>query len=262
MMRICRTFIIFSFFLLISSPCRGDISSLRDYILYRNASGNMLADVLNENIPYKGCIQTISNLICIQTKIYPNITNNQTAKMGVLKNLLLSVRQLLYLKVLDEYAHFLFINRYIQKNIFLRSQNNTESSLLLKGVESSAFSQDNWCAAVASIKIDVARDETNNIFRKQEFADGYSKASLAIANKLISEAKYDDALAIFNELHNLKPHDINIYMCIAEALYKAKRLDEAEKIAARVLSNYSNNLTEKQLIKLNELFNNLNLSRY
>lgn len=262
MMRICRVLILFCLFMLVSPPCRGDTSGLREYIIARNGSEDILAQVLNVNVPYKGCAQTVTNLICIHSGIYPNIANNPIAKTGVLKNLLVSATHLLYLKVLDKYPYSTFIDYDVQKDVFLRAQRNKVDSLVLKGIESATFNQKDWCAAVASIRIAIASNEINNIFGKQEFIKEYCKDSLSTAKKLISESKYEEALSILNELHILQPYNVDIYMNTAEVLYKVKRLDESEKIAIDILSDYSKEMTESQLIKLNELFDNLEVFRH
>lgn len=244
---------------LVSALCWADTNGLEQYILTRDGTYLEAEKATNSN-EFAGCFQTTTNLICVKTKTYPNIQDNQNAKMAILRGLSISVKNMLICFVLERIRSNKYTDIDSLQQIMTNNNANSGNTIYkLKHIEFATFNNGNWCAAAASIVANSATKNIMEIYDNKETSVQYFHHALDKAKKLIRDKKYALALPLLSELQSLNNGNIEVNLLMADVLDKQGNKDDAQILAYRLWHNQKEAMNISQAEQLGDIFMGLGL---
>ncbi|MBQ9363395.1 MAG: tetratricopeptide repeat protein [Bacteroidaceae bacterium] len=245
---------LFFFGLHVAPPLMAATWSLENFVLHHNGTEDDIARIHSQNNVSEICFKTSSHLICIKSRIIPNSNKNKEVRHASLKILSHQVKHLLYTEMIKSVNQTKLQNRNAVLGTYIYGIERNNNNYILSNIENANFYDGDKIISVVSVPYTQAVSVVKKILDSSFFSIDYCKKLFPKAKLLYKDNKYNEALVLLKEIHDLKWANAEAYVMAADSFLKIGNLNDSLKIANEVLSELKLQLTPDIAENLGDIF--------
>ena len=223
---------------------------IESFVVERGANQLYLQNMTSNNL---GCFTTANYAICYNKKqLTKNV--NERLQESYYKILSLKTRVNLYNYIIPNESFVKFQDKSNARKIYLYNIEHDNTKYQLAGMEFITAKDADNIYSVAAIQTNNLEANINLKTKSNFFKFDYCQGLFPLGKSLFLQGKFQEALVILKELHDLKWANVEAYILAADAFLKIGSLEDALKIAQETLHLLQKDLNAELAEHLGDIF--------